>query len=215
METDNGPKTIEDIEVGDKVLAYDQHTGKQAYKKVTRLFRNKTDKWYHVNVNEEDIVCTAGHPFYVADIDKFVPAKDLKAGQRVLLADGSCAEIDGILVEELSTPETTYNFEVEDYHTYYVSEDKVLVHNRCQELHMSRKDAIKYGKEYLGEGYVKVGQGYYRSADGLRTMHFDLTHHRYNLLQESPVHINLYGWKNPVAPGVRNKLLSNIHIFFS
>ena len=47
------------------------------------------------------------------------------------MSDGSCAVIDGILVEELSTPETTYNFEVEDYHTYYVTEDKVLVHNRC------------------------------------------------------------------------------------
>ena len=33
VETYNGPKPIEDIEVGDKVLAYDQHTGKQAYKK--------------------------------------------------------------------------------------------------------------------------------------------------------------------------------------
>ena len=41
------------------------------------MFRNKTDKWYHVHVNEQDIVCTAGHPFYVADLDTFVPVKDL------------------------------------------------------------------------------------------------------------------------------------------
>ena len=95
------------------------------------MFRNKTDKWYHVHVNEQDIVCTVGHPFYVADLETFVPAKDLKVGQSVLLANGSCAEIDGIQVEELSTPETTYNFEVEDFHTYYVSDDKVLVHNDC------------------------------------------------------------------------------------
>ena len=129
--TSDGLKPIEDIEVGDKVLAYDPETGEQAYKPVVRLFRNATDKWYHVHVNEQDITCTAEHPFYVADIDEFVPAKDLKAGQHVLLADGSCAVVDGILVEELSTPEATYNFEVEDYHTYYVTEDKVLVHNRC------------------------------------------------------------------------------------
>ena len=124
-------KPIEDIEVGDKVLAYDQHTGKQAYKKVTRLFRNKTDKWYHVHVNEQDIVCTAGHPFYVADLEMFVTAKDLKVGQSVLLADGTCAVIEEIRVQKLRTPETTYNFEVEDYHTYYFSDDKVLVHNDC------------------------------------------------------------------------------------
>ena len=129
--TSDGLKPIEDIEVGDKVLAYDPETGEQAYKPVVRLFRNTTDKWYHVHVNKQDITCTAEHPFYVADIDEFVPAKDLKAGQHVLLADGSCAVVDGILVEELNAPETTYNFEVEDYHTYYVSDDKVLVHNRC------------------------------------------------------------------------------------
>lgn len=145
-------KPIEDIEVGDKVLAYDQHTGKQAYKKVTRLFRNKTDKWYHVHVNEQDIVCTAGHPFYVADIDEFVPAKDIKAGQHVLLADGSCAVIDGILVEELGKPETTYNFEVEDYHTYYVSKDKVLVHNMCEPdspVKLSNRDISKFNAHDL------------------------------------------------------------------
>ena len=129
--TSDGMKPIEDIEVGDKVLAYDPETGEQAYKSVVRLFRNKTDKWYHVHVNEQDITCTAEHPFYVADIDEFVPAKDLKAGQHVLLSDGSCAVIDGILVEELNAPETTYNFEVADYHTYFVSDDKVLVHNTC------------------------------------------------------------------------------------
>ena len=148
VETADGLKSIEDIEVGDKVLAYDPETGEQAYKPVVRLFRNATDKWYHVHVNKQDITCTAEHPFYVADIDEFVPAKDLKAGQHVLLSDGSYTVIDGILVEELSTPEATYNFEVEDYHTYYVSKDKVLVHNMCKndyKLYSPEKIADKYG----------------------------------------------------------------------
>ena len=139
--TADGLKPIEDIEVGDEVLAYDPETGEQAYKHVVNLFRNATDKWYHVHVNEQDITCTAEHPFYVADLGAFVPAKDLKADQHVLLADGSCAVIDGIHVEELSTPETTYNFEVEDYHTYYVSKDKVLVHNTCKVNQMNKEIA--------------------------------------------------------------------------
>ncbi len=112
------------------------------------MFRNKTDKWYHVHVNEQDIVCTAGHPFYVADLETFVPAKDLKVGQSVLLADGTCAVIEEIRVQKLRTPETTYNFEVEDYHTYYVSDDKVLVHNMCKndyKLYSQEEIADKYG----------------------------------------------------------------------
>ena len=162
--TSDGLKPIEDIEVGDEVLAYDPETGEQAYKPVVRLFRNTTDKWYHVHVNEQDITCTAEHPFYVADIDEFVPAKDLKAGQRVLLADGSCAEIDGILVEELSTPEATYNFEVEDYHTYYVSEDKVLVHNICVE-----DDYYRGGSDFTArESDVRIGKdGLLKTTHGI------------------------------------------------
>ena len=161
VETDSGLKPIEDIEVGDKVLAYDQQTGKQAYKKVTRLFRNKTDKWYHVHVNEQDIDCTAGHPFYVADLETFLPAKDLKVGQSVLLADGTCAVIEKIRVQKLRTPETTYNFEVEDYHTYYVSSDKVLVHNKCVEADFYRggNDMTLKPNEYIvKDGLVVPGK---------------------------------------------------------
>lgn len=46
-------------------------------------------------------------------------------------SNGICAIIEKIEVEQLATPETTYNFEVEDFHTYYVSESNVLVHNTC------------------------------------------------------------------------------------
>ncbi len=57
--------------------------------------------------------------------------KALKAFDKLLLSDGSCAIIESIEIEKLSVPETTYNFEIEDFHTYYVSENKVLVHNEC------------------------------------------------------------------------------------
>ena len=47
-------------------------------------------------------------------------------------SDNVVIDIDSITIETLSTPETTYNFEVADYHTYYVCECGVLVHNRCK-----------------------------------------------------------------------------------
>ena len=31
----------------------------------------------------------------------------------------------------LESPVKVYNFEVEDFHTYYVGETEVLVHNMC------------------------------------------------------------------------------------
>ena len=34
-------------------------------------------------------------------------------------------------LQNLENEETTYNFEVEDNHNYYVGENSVLVHNKC------------------------------------------------------------------------------------
>ena len=48
-----------------------------------------------------------------------------------MLSDGSYGTIDSIGIEALLEPEVTYNFEVADYHTYYVGECNVLVHNMC------------------------------------------------------------------------------------
>lgn len=76
--TAGGYKKIEEIEVGDKVLAYDEETGKQGYKEVVRLFRNTTEEWYHIHVNGEDIKCTGGHPFYVASQERFISARELE-----------------------------------------------------------------------------------------------------------------------------------------
>ena len=130
--TEEGLKPIEEIREGDRVLAYDEDTGEQGYKPVVQLFRNETNEWYHVFVNGEEIVCTGGHPFYVVGLDKFLPARELKLHEKVLLSDGSYGTIDSIGIESLLEPEVTYNFEVADYHTYYVGECNVLVHNRCK-----------------------------------------------------------------------------------
>lgn len=61
----------------------------------------------------------------------FVAAKDLKAGDEVRLATGDPAEVETSERIALAEPIQVYNFEVEDFHTYYVSGQKVLVHNTC------------------------------------------------------------------------------------
>ena len=147
VETEDGLKPIEEIEVGDLVLAYDEETGEQAYKKVVRLFRNETKEWYHIFVNGEEIVCTGGHPFYVVG-EGFVEAKDLKISDKLLLSSGKCVIIEEVQVEQLATPETTYNFEVADFHTYYVSESNVFVHNKCIFDELGVKDFNEIGSKY-------------------------------------------------------------------
>ena len=134
--TRDGNKKIEDIEEGDEVWAYDEDTGKKALKKVVHLFQNKTRKWFHLffkleNDEKEEIVCTEEHPFYVKDIG-WVNAINLVANDKILLYNNDIAILYNIEIEELEREETTYNFEVEDYHTYYVGDTKLLAHNDCR-----------------------------------------------------------------------------------
>ena len=82
VKTIDGDKPIQDIKVGDKVLAYDENTGKSDYKKVVQLFRNETYEWYHIFIQNEEIICTGLHPFYVQD-KGFIKAKDLLVNDNV------------------------------------------------------------------------------------------------------------------------------------
>ena len=125
----DGPKKIEDIQPGDYVWATDPETGETALKEVKQIFRNETDEWVRIKVNDEEIVCTPNHPFWVP-VKGWTKACHLRAGDRLQLLNGEYVVVEQIQHELLEKPETTYNFEVEGYHTYYVGSG-VLVHNKC------------------------------------------------------------------------------------
>lgn len=71
------------------------------------------------------------HASYAGLSEKWVSACDLKHGDKVLLSDGTLCEVEGVTLKHLETPETTYNLEVAEFHTYYVGKVLVLVHNKC------------------------------------------------------------------------------------
>ena len=128
--TETGYVTIENIKAGDLVWAHDPETGETALKPVVQTFRNETTEWIHVTVNGETLTCTPEHPFYVPQ-KGWTSAIDLRAGDRLQLLNGEYVVVEQVQHELLESPETTYNFEVEDYHTYYVGEKSILVHNKC------------------------------------------------------------------------------------
>lgn len=99
-------------------------------KEVKNTFVREVNTLVHVFVGEEEIITTTNHPFYVVG-EGFVQAGDLKVGSPLLLLDGTTEKVSRIYVEALQTPVKVYNFEVEDWHTYYVSEEACLVHNLC------------------------------------------------------------------------------------
>ena len=87
-------------------------------------------------------------------------AVSLKRADKVLLSDGEYGIIQSVKVEELSSPETTYNLEVEDFHTYYVGERSVCVHNvGCNgyDNHViDKKDNLRIDLERGGSGEINM-----------------------------------------------------------
>ena len=179
------------------------------------MFRNETYEWYHIYVNNEEIICTGLHPFYVQD-KGFIKAKDLLEKENVLLYNNEWVSISKIEIEKLDKPETTYNFEVEDYHTYYVSESGILVHNDCKKINLefeSYEDAVDYANNVLGPNSTiidKNGVTFNVSSDGHWTWRLDY----HGTLSRMPqAHINLERWKLPFGTK-GNTLLENRHLWF-
>ncbi|MCG6138964.1 polymorphic toxin-type HINT domain-containing protein [Leptospira mtsangambouensis] len=132
---------IESIVVSDWVLSKNDETGERGYKRVANTFIRTTDAIYKVSlVDGTTLETTWNHPFRVKKqghaLEKFsienttwTEAKDLHPGDVALRADGQELVITDITIDE--RVETVYNFEVEEYHTYFVGEVGVWVHNEC------------------------------------------------------------------------------------
>ncbi len=130
VQCESGAVPIEYIQEGDFVWAWDEETGEVALKQVIETYVNETDELVHIFVNGEEIVTTPGHPFY-SPVKGWTDAVQLRAGDILVLVNGEYVVVEKVQHEILEAPVTVYNLQVEDYHTYYVTNAGVLVHNKC------------------------------------------------------------------------------------
>ena len=130
IKTPDGDRTIEDIKIGDSVYAANPTTSEYGIKKVTNVFVRETYTVYYVLTETEEIITTDEHLFYVEN-NGWVAAKNLKSGDILCLQNGENGIIIDVFVKHFDKPVTVYNFEVEDWHTYFVGSEGILVHNKC------------------------------------------------------------------------------------
>ena len=131
VSTETGLRPIKEIQVGDYVWAEDTETGEIELKKVLAVSVTESDTLVHVTTeNGTKIDTTENHPFYVEG-KGWTAAAELKSGDVLHTKDGETETVSGVEVEKLEEAVKVYNLEVEDSHTYYVSVDRVLVHNKC------------------------------------------------------------------------------------
>jgi RHS repeat-associated protein len=123
--TEEGYKNIEDIKVGDKVWAHDDVTENLALKKVIDTFTREFTQVYKIYFGDEVLEVTHEHPFFIGG--KWLKVDELKKGNLLTLYDGTTKAISKIELVEGNFK--VYNFTVDEFHTYYVSKQNVLVHN--------------------------------------------------------------------------------------
>ena len=135
-------KNIEEIEVGDVVMARDDVTGEVAPKRVAQVFRNTSDHLRILTIRNADgvtqeIQTTNEHPFYVPE-SGWTSAGELTPGTKLLQMDEQLGVVVATRFEEHPEGVPVFNFEVEDYHTYYVADQPargppsgLLAHNMC------------------------------------------------------------------------------------
>ena len=128
---ESGYIAIEEIKAGDMVWSENPETGEKKLKEVVQTFVNETTELIYVYVDNEEIITTPEHPFYSPE-KGWTAACKLRAGDVLVLQSGKAVTVEKVQHEILEAPITVYNFEVADFHTYYVGNSAILVHNTCK-----------------------------------------------------------------------------------
>jgi len=151
------------------------------------------------------------HANYAELSVKWVSACNLKIGDRVLLAAENPLTgkpkygiVIGVKTEQLDEPMAVYNFEVRDFHTYYVGKNSVCTHNAAcdltpREMNNLQKDILS-GKDVHLKTEAHARQlidtkfsNFPQETAGLRSAqgwHYDA----HSLVRGGPIveHINIY-----------------------
>ncbi|MFI1482846.1 polymorphic toxin-type HINT domain-containing protein [Streptomyces sp. NPDC020747] len=131
---DGSTKNIEDIELGDKVLATDPETGKTSEREVTATIVTDDDKQFtdltiSTPDGREHLTATHEHPFWSVSEHEWIEAGKLKPGMTLRTDNGRTVKVTA--TRQYEQRARTYNLTIEGLHTYYVlaGATPVLVHN--------------------------------------------------------------------------------------
>lgn len=134
---DGSNKAIEEIEVGDRVLSFDERKNKLVIKSVKEVrCTGKKDTYTFETVSGKKLTCTANHPIWTRDGWKEAYEARSIATTETRTGDFFFESIVGSRYKSL---EKVYNLEVEDTHTYIA--DGFIVHN-CDFLNPKDLNAI-------------------------------------------------------------------------
>ena len=92
--SDGTTKPIHQLRVGDEVDTLDQHTFERGNHKVI-FIQKSNSKLVALHFDKEDIECSPNHRFYSKNKAKWIKAKDLTKGDKVISLNGNLEFISG------------------------------------------------------------------------------------------------------------------------
>jgi hypothetical protein len=124
VHTIDGPRAIESIRIGDRVLSQDTSTGVLGFQPVLAVHHTKSAETVRVTLDGETIVATGIHRFWKAG-QGWVTARDLKPGDHVR-ALGAVVEVKAV---EAAPTQPVHNLDVAENHDFLVGKKGLLVHD--------------------------------------------------------------------------------------
>jgi len=124
ISTANGLTPIEEIKEGDNVFTYDGNSKGNILHIVEKVFVSESTEIISLDIETEKLQCTPLHRFYTG---KWVPAKELNVGDRIMDIKGEWKELKAMNKEAKN--QTVHNFQVNTNHNYFVGKTAILVHN--------------------------------------------------------------------------------------
>ncbi len=119
-----GPRPIEELQVGDRVLTSDVTTGALEVRPVIAVRHNPPSATLRLTLGSESVVATPIHRFWKSGTG-WVMARDLKPGDAVRAIDG----VVRVVGTEPDAVQPVYNLEVAEGRSYFVGERGALVHD--------------------------------------------------------------------------------------
>ncbi|HWE35775.1 MAG TPA: polymorphic toxin-type HINT domain-containing protein [Isosphaeraceae bacterium] len=124
VRTRTGPRPIEEIRVGDLVLAQDTTTGALSFRPVLFTHHNPPSKTLKIKLEGDEVVASTFHRFWVAGRG-WVMARDLKPGDPLRLLVGPAA----VVAIEPGPSQQVYNLDVADDADFFAGRRAALVHD--------------------------------------------------------------------------------------
>jgi hypothetical protein len=122
--TEQGSLPIEQIQIGDRVLAQNADSGELAYKPVLKTTLRAPARTFRISCEGIELRATGGHPFWVNGAGwRF--ARDLQPGMSLHGVDG--AQV--IRSVEPAAEAEAFNLIVADFHTYFIGGGEILSHD--------------------------------------------------------------------------------------